>query len=259
MLTKDFVALDVSAQRSGSGVNKYGWYVLIDVKRKMKLVLDTYMYNASDNGERVEECRSTVAYRKGKFMIDNKSSTTGQSCIATGTYEIRGNALVLQGGNYNEFLNLNTVEKIKEQFPECDFKEATRYNYGDDEEGTGYEVWRDSELLFFFTENTSQQITGISVISPQFEFGRISTATTIGEVIKLYPNLKLTIDLINDWEYMYVPDLKITLYFKTNDMNRVAKYKFDKKAADMAFRKVIRPETKIDLIQTDLQLSSKKP
>ena len=45
-----------------------------------------------------------------------------------------------------------------------------------------------------------------------------------------YPNVKLNIDLISDWEFVYLKNEKIKFVFKTDKANRIGIYGEDLKA-----------------------------
>jgi hypothetical protein len=61
--------------------------------------------------------------------------------------------------------------------------------------------------------------------SPQFAIGGISTETTAAEILKRYPDANVRLDSLTEWEHMYIKELGAEAVFKTDESNRVAKYR----------------------------------
>lgn len=104
--TKRYVSINISAMRSGSGENYYGWFVLFDLKKKSMVILDVYSHNSdsSDDGERyvnTRECGSKVKFEKSGFRISRKCNKNAlkensycDNCIPSGFYELNEKGLI---------------------------------------------------------------------------------------------------------------------------------------------------------------------
>jgi len=131
-------------------------------------------------------------------------------------------------------------------------KEVPRFTYGDDSDEMGYEVWWEDKLQYFLIvpnpDTDVKRIAGLTVISPEIEVHGLHTGMPVGEILKKFPNAKLHIDLINEWEYLYINEYNVRLTFKTDEENRIAKYKYSKKTGEDEAVKVIDKDRKLDYI-----------
>jgi hypothetical protein len=148
-----------------------------------------------------------------------------------------------------------TLKEVQSIYPNGYLLEVPRNKYGDDQsdEVSGFEIWDNNELLYFVDtegEGDKELITDIFIVK-QIDFGKIGPNSTIKNILKLYPKCELKIDLISDWEYMYIAELEAILYFKTNEGNRVGKYKFDEVSRDLMFESLLRKDAVVDLIHLD--------
>ncbi len=148
-----------------------------------------------------------------------------------------------------------TLKDVQSIYPNGYLLEVPRNKYGDDQsdEVTGFEIWDNSELLYFVDtqgEGDKEIITDILIVK-QIDYGKIRPNSTIKNILKLYPKSELKIDLISDWEYVYIQELGATLHFKTSDGNRIGKYKFDPQSRYMVFDSLLRKDAFVDFIHLD--------
>ncbi len=149
------------------------------------------------------------------------------------------------------FANVSTgmfLSDIKNIYPKAVFTEVATEKYGDNchNYGTGYEISLDSQLLMFVVFKKSVCIL-LYGISRQYNVGNLNTGMTIEQVMNLYPSAQLKIDILNEMEYISIPELSITLYFTTNENNRIGVYTDPEDPAT----KIIRADTKISFIVID--------
>jgi|GEM_PF-6850687 len=149
------------------------------------------------------------------------------------------------------FANISTgmtLAEIKTVYPKAVFTNVNADKYGDDchNYGTGYEISLDSQLLMFvvFKDEVCTLLYGIS---EQYTIGDLNTGMTIVQVMKLFPNAQLKMDILNEMEYISIPKLFITLYFATDETNRAGIYTDPEDPAT----KIIRADTKISFIAID--------
>lgn len=258
-LSARYVTVSVDVQRSGMGINRYGWVVLIDIIDKKYLYLDEFTYNSDDDGKNVGEvrCNTSITLNKGKFIIYSKSNqpkNNSEYCIEPGLYQIKKDTLAKIG----EYIfpppairNLvgKTLKDLKKIYPHSKLKEAPLYEYGDESNEVGYEVWNNGELLFFVTISNLKAngpITGLTIVSPKFKIGNINTKMTAKQVFKMYPNSTPHIDEISMHEYVYVKELDLTLVFKTNEIERVGVY--EHKDGSDSFKSLNNKNAMVDLV-----------
>lgn len=136
-----------------------------------------------------------------------------------------------------------------------ELKQVPRFTYGDDSDEMGYEVWFEEKLRYFLIVPDLyadvKRITGLVVVSPEIEVDGLHTGMEIGEILKRYPNAKLNIDLINDWEYLYIKEPGLRLTFKTGETNRIAEYTYNKNTQDHEMVTIKDKKRKLDLITVE--------
>ncbi len=140
-----------------------------------------------------------------------------------------------------------TINDLKLVYPYVSFIEKENiYKTCTDENELGFEIWDGNELLGYANKNSIEnRITNLKVISSIFKFGKINTNSTASEVLKYYSKSSVRLDLISDWEHIYIKELDIELVFKTNNNNRIAKYKNED------FIKLINGKVKVDFIEVN--------
>lgn len=122
----------------------------------------------------------------------------------------------------------------------------------------GFEVWDENTLLGFaitkpIRENSgnsdeeiidyaNEKIINFLVLSVTLNVGKINTNSTASEVLKMYPKANVRLDLLSEWEHIYLKELNSELVFKTNDSNRIGVYKNE------IFVKLKNKNAKIDFI-----------
>lgn len=135
-----------------------------------------------------------------------------------------------------------------------ELKEVSQFTYGYDSEETGYELWISNKPLYFLIVpnrySEIRRIEYLTILSPEISVHGLNTDMTVKNVLKKYPDAKLNIDLINDWEYIYIKNLNLRLEFKTNKDNRIAQYKLNEKdkSGDFVATKLLNENQKIDFI-----------
>lgn len=89
-LNATYISLTVSAQRSGSGINSYSWYLLFDLKKKAYLNLDKSSYNADENDKVLRKCESSIKFKNNIFTIERTCFPKNEckNCIEDGIYKI---------------------------------------------------------------------------------------------------------------------------------------------------------------------------
>lgn len=138
-----------------------------------------------------------------------------------------------------------TLEDLKLIYPYVSFIEKENiYQTCADENDLGFEVWDGTELIGYVDNQiTDNKIKNLKVISPRFNFDKLNTNTTAVEILKYFPKSNVRLDSLTDWEHIYVIELDIELIFKTNDTNRIGKYKNEN------FVKLKNEKAKVDFIQ----------
>ena len=138
-----------------------------------------------------------------------------------------------------------TLEDLNLVCPNASFVEKENiYGTCAEENPFGFEVWDGNELLGYVNNNISEnRITNFKVIAPKFNFGKLNTNSTANEVLKYFPKSNVRLDSLTEWEHIYVKELNIELVFKTNESNRIGKYKNED------FVKLKNGKTKVDFIQ----------
>jgi len=138
-----------------------------------------------------------------------------------------------------------TLEDLKLIYPYASFIEKeTIYKTCADANTLGFEVWDGNELLAYVNNNiTENRITNFIAISSAFNFGKLNINSTARQVLKYYPKSNVRLDLLTEWEHIYVKEFNIEFIFKTNEASRIGNYKNED------FVKLKNGETKVDFIQ----------
>lgn len=138
-----------------------------------------------------------------------------------------------------------TLEDFKTIYPMAVFVEKENiYATCADEDIKGFEIWDDNELLGYVSNSLNDNmISDFIVISSKFNFGQINTNSSANEVLMLYPNSNVRLDLLTDWEHIYIQELNMELGFKTDENNRIGIYQNE------TFIKLKNGKTKVDFIQ----------
>lgn len=89
-LNNNYISIVVSAQRSGSGINSYSWYLIFDLKKKAYLNLDKSSYNADENDKVYRKCESSIKFKDNVFTIKRTCFPSNDCgyCIESGIYKI---------------------------------------------------------------------------------------------------------------------------------------------------------------------------
>lgn len=142
-----------------------------------------------------------------------------------------------------------TINELKKAYPNAKFVEEPVSLYGVDGEGKGLVVVNNNErLLFVWTLEGDDKIRGITILSPSIVIdSNIAVGMPLQEFLKKYPDIKLTISLIDeDIEYCYVKGKEYLIEFLTQPDNRVGEYEMEGVEAESI--RILRPDAKIDRI-----------
>lgn len=120
-----------------------------------------------------------------------------------------------------------TLDDVKLVYPDVNFVEKENsYSTCADDNQNGFEVFDGNQLLAFVPNELSEnKILNPIILSPKINFGKISTNSTAQQILKTYPKSNVRLDLLSDWEHIYIQELEIEVVFKTNENNRIAAYK----------------------------------
>lgn len=142
-----------------------------------------------------------------------------------------------------------TINELKKAYPNAKFVEEPVSLYGVDGEGKGLVVVNNNErLLFVWTLEGDDKIRGITILSPSIVIdSNVAVGMPLQEFLKKYPDIKLTISLIDeDIEYCYVKGKEYLIEFLTQPDNRVGEYEMEGVEAESI--RILRPDAKIDRI-----------
>lgn len=149
-----------------------------------------------------------------------------------------------------ELVNLGvTIDDFKSMYSQFDIINEPLYEYGIDSEDSGYTVVKgDKKILFVWTMQGSNLITGIEVLSDDFTMkDGVQVGMSVEDFKKLYPSLKVYIDQLDyDSELIMVEGLNYHPIIKTSDSTRIALYENPQSSSYST--DIIRPHKKIDVI-----------
>tara|TARA_R110002012_G_scaffold105970_2_gene247124 strand:+ start:640 stop:1734 length:1095 start_codon:yes stop_codon:yes gene_type:complete len=259
-----YIFIQVSRFPSGVCSNIYGFLTILNIETCKTIEFCNYnQQECYDKNARVSsqsECRTTTNLEKGILSLKSSENLDGLNCIESAVYKIKNDSLIkikyylsthksfypiVCNDEYDICTGTN-FNSLKNKFSNAKYKEVPIFEYGYDSETIGKELYINNELQLFVAISDSDIITGISFVSPRYTFNNISTETIVSEILNKYPNSKLNIDLISDWEYIFIKELDIRLVFKTNNYNRIGLYSTD---FEEGTTKVKRPNVTIDFIQ----------
>lgn len=261
-----------------TGQTNYGYKYLYIVNLKNNTYLEIQYYssivfwepNENDPSESIITKENTVNSSK---IVLNKNGFTVTNNIFSITNDEKIDYDVIQSGEYvlDEFKLKKTkyydaelmkftpikyigdiaigmtLEDLKLIYPYISLIEKENiYQTCSDENALGFEIWDGTELIVYVDNNiTDNKIKNLKVISPRFNFDKLNTNTTASEILKYFPKSNVRLDLLTDWEHIYIKELNIELVFKTNEANRIGKYENEN------FVKLKNGETKVDFIQVN--------
>jgi hypothetical protein len=259
----NFISIQTYRSPSGGCSNIYGFLFLLNIQDCKRVDFSNYnleeCYDGNGEVSYGRECKADFEITNGFVKIEStKKPDDGMYCIESSEYKIEASRLI-KTKYYSELAqrlfpvvcidNICTgmaVNAMKKEFPKATFEKAPLFKYGYDSQDLGIEVCIDGKVLFFVAV-PNEIITGISIVSPLYSFNGISTETTFAQMLEKYPDYKLHIDLISDWEFVYLKDERIRLNFKTDNTNRIGIYDSDPEDAAKGIK---RKDAKIDFIQT---------
>jgi hypothetical protein len=128
-----------------------------------------------------------------------------------------------QIGDIKVGMNINDAEKLLNQFTK---KEAEAYDFGFDGGGKAYLYSLRNELVLgLIPKMDSEEILAIVAISKNLKTtNRLSPKSTITEIQKKYPALKINQNLMMDWEFTEDQKNNWDFVFMTNENNQIGEY-----------------------------------
>lgn len=139
-----------------------------------------------------------------------------------------------------------TLEEMNSVLPYSGFIEKDNIYGNCADETTGFEVSNNNKILGFaltkeikqgnaekakeehsdeYIDSENLKIYKFIVLSSEFNFEKININTKVSEVMKFYPKANVRLDLLSEWEHIYIQELNIELVFKTDESNRIGVYK----------------------------------
>ncbi len=251
----------LSHEAGGGNENTIEKLIIIDIENNSYVQIKSYTkdqyWQQDEEGESyiVNDQNSMIS----KFIFEDNHLIILNTCLNSegmedcpnpgGLYEFKNNKL-RKIKNYNPlklgFTAINyigeiaigmTLEEVKLVYPNVQFIQKENIYGSCADAKTGYEVWNDNELLGFIITKPADKIEGeeinyanqiivqFLVFSAKFNFEKISINNKVSEVLKMYPKANVRIDLLTEWEHIYIKDLNIELIFKTDENNRIGIYK----------------------------------
>lgn len=238
----------------------------IDLFSPKVLSIPEHRYDYFNDGENSEEnkAKSAIGLEDDRLTILTSYSMNGEyanenliesDILPSGIYQFQDTVLRkvkefhLMGHSFKPvryFAKVAlgmTLEDIKAIYPNAVFTETVANNYGDihDNDKTGFEMMVDSQLLMFvwFKNEVCTQLYGIS---KKESIGNVSAATTIEQLLKLYPYATLKIDLLSDMEYLYIAELDVSIHFESSDNTRIGVYPIGDEPTRIIARKNATPK-----------------
>jgi hypothetical protein len=256
-----FISIQMFRFPSGICSNIYGVFVLLDIVNYKTLNFFNYneveCINNAGEVSKNEKCEAKIEISNKLLKIKStKKVDDGLYCIESSEYKIEDDKLI-KTKYYSEqtqsFYPIICVENIctgmtfnalKSELPNATFEIAPLYKYGYDSDKLGFEVCINGEILIFIVVNDNL-ITGITVVSSKYNFRGFNTEMTISQILEKHPESKIYVDLLSEWEYIYLPNEKIRLNFKTDSTNLIGNYKSEGEDGTNLF---LRKNAKIDFI-----------
>ena len=176
-----------------------------------------------------------------------------QKLIKTHYYDIYAKKMkpIIYAGNLGVGMVVRDIYDIY-NYGTIELRETPQWVYGYDSEELGYELWVSEKLLYFLIipdfYSDIRRIEYLTVISPDIFIKGLHTGMTVEDILQQYPKAVLNIDDLNDWEYIYIPELKIILEFQSEKHNRIAQYKLNEKDGSLNAIKILDKTRKVDFI-----------
>lgn len=238
--------------------------ILVDIAHVSAIQIESdtedIFWETKENGDETSGKDIMVS----NHILENNQLTILNTCFddqkikdcanAGGLYEFKDNKL-LKIMNYNPltkgFTKIRyaggiaigmTLEDVRLAYPNARFFENENAYGTCTDSKIGFELWDADQLLGYAltipvkqntddetnsgnTNYNNEKIYRFIVSSPKINFGKINSNSTAAEVLKLYPKANVRLDLLSDWEHIYIQELHIELVFKTDDNNRIGIYK----------------------------------
>lgn len=249
---------------SGVCSNIYGFLTILNIETCKTIEFCNYnQQECYDKYGRVSqsECRTTTKLKEGILTLKSSSNIERLDCVESAEYKIESDSLIktkyyLDSVDYYYPIICNeeyeickgmSLDRLKLKFNNSLFKKVPLYEYYYDTEKNGLEVCSKEGTTELVVSTNGNTVTGICFISPKYQFNGINTQTKISDVLNKYPNAKLILDdLLSDFEFIYIDELKITLVFNTGPNNLIGKYE---NGIDYGTRKVKNSNATPDFIQ----------
>jgi len=259
-----FIIIEVSRFPSGLCSNIYGFLTILNIEtcKTIEFCIYNFQQCYDENGDvsTQTECKTTTKIENGILTLKSSDNRDGLYCIESAEYKIENDSLkktkyysetrksfypIICNEEYDICTGTN-INILNKKFSNEMFNEVSVYEYGYDLETIGKELYINNELQLLVIVNDNDIVSGIYFFSPRYKFDKISTETKVSEIINKYPNSEMHIDLISDWEYIFIKELNVQFVFKTNSSNRIGIYATD---FEEGTRKVKRPYVTSDFIQ----------
>jgi len=256
-----FVSIASIRFNSGSCPGKYGLLTLLDVNTARYIRFCNYQemacYDQNGDVSSNSVCSTEFIIENGFMEIRNKSIDIDLDCFESSEYRIEKDRFIKSkyySRSNKRLFDVNCIDKVckgmlitdfKKAYKNASFKQSPLYVYGFDSDELGYEVWIDNEIHFFLVVREAL-VVGVVVLSPKYSMNGINTTTTVSTIFEKYPKAKMYVDLMTNWEYVYLKEAGITLIFKTEENNRIGIYDAD---PEDAANGILMMDVKIDLIQ----------
>lgn len=259
-----YIIIQVFRSPSGACSNTYGFLTILNIKTCKTIAFCNYNYlECYDENAKVSsqsECNTTTKIENGILTLKSSENLDGLNCTESAVYKIKNDSLIkikYYLGTHKSYYPIVCNDEydictgtnfniLKNKFSNAIYKEVPIFEYGYDSETIGKELYINNELQLFVVFNDFDIVTGISFVSPRYTFDGISTKSNVSEILNKYPTSKLHIDLISDWEYIFIKELNVRFVFQTNNSNRIGLYPTD---FEDGTRKIKRPNVTIDFIQ----------
>ncbi|HEX4888352.1 MAG TPA: hypothetical protein VFV37_09940 [Luteibaculaceae bacterium] len=210
----------------------------------------------------------TIAQCSSKFEIDEavirvkQSSDTAamDNCFPSGAYRLEREGMV-KVGYYNsesaEFENIvcddaallctgMPFSELVSQLKGSSRREVSFRFCAAEENQRAIEFYRGDSTWLRVITNADGLVIAYEVYTPVFSFDGLNTFHTPKEVLDLYPQARIHIDSISDWEYISFPNTSMRLIWQTDPTNRVGHHGKDFEAGT---RELERPSAKVDFIE----------
>ena len=260
---KRFISIRTVRYPSGQCSGIYGEVIILDfIDANYWKFSNFNSYDCYDEQGDItshSECKATFSIKDDVIKIEStKKPDDDLFCIESAKYKI-ANRRLQKLTYHHESSEVSFpilccadictgihISDLKKNIPKASFREIPMDSYNPESDKLGLEVSFNGEIHFVAVVS-NDIVNGIWFISKAYNCNGVDTTNTISEILKKHPNDKLYIDLLSDWEYIYIKEKKLKVIFKTDNSNRIGIYKKD---VEEGTRKITR-NSKVDFIQVN--------